>query len=95
MDLREPDLTDHCAAGPGWRCEACGEEFPCSTWRGLPLDRHLRGALLSCFTLLLGQAVRDLRGHPDGPTPPQIVRRFLWFMPLSDDEARAVALRVR
>ncbi|MFI1196905.1 hypothetical protein ACH4T9_27110 [Micromonospora sp. NPDC020750] len=41
------------------------------------------------------QAVRDLRGWPGGPTPPEIVQRFLWFVPLTDDEARAIALRVR
>ncbi|MGW3783790.1 hypothetical protein ACWD5Z_04350 [Micromonospora chokoriensis] len=41
------------------------------------------------------QAIRDLRGQPGGPDPVAIVRRFLWFLPLTDEEARAVALRLR
>ncbi|WP_243707815.1 hypothetical protein [Micromonospora sp. KC606] len=40
-------------------------------------------------------AIRDLRGRPEGPRPPEIVKRFLWFLPLDGEEARAVALRVR
>ncbi len=51
--------------------------------------------LLPEFVRMARQAVRDLRGQPGGPTPPEVVRRFLWFLPLTDDQARAVALRVR
>nr|WP_181726589.1 hypothetical protein [Micromonospora provocatoris] len=47
------------------------------------------------FSRLTRQAIRDLRGRPDGPDPIAIVRRFLWFLPLTDAEARAVALRLR
>ncbi|MER5704622.1 hypothetical protein ABT023_22145 [Micromonospora sp. NPDC002296] len=88
-------LELHYAAGSGWRCEADGEPFPCSVWRGLPMDDHLRGALLASFTLFLRPAIRDLRGRPEGPTPPEIVKRFLWFLPMTDEEARATALRCR
>ncbi|MFC8848809.1 MULTISPECIES: hypothetical protein [unclassified Micromonospora] len=88
-------LELHRAEGPDWLCESDGEPFPCPTWRNLPMDDHLRGALLAGFTLFLRRAIRDLRGRPEGPTPPQIVKRFLWFLPMTDDEARAVALRYR
>ncbi|WP_320068379.1 hypothetical protein [Micromonospora sp. RTGN7] len=64
-------------------------------WTALPLDRPLRATLLPHFSAMLGPAIRDLRGRSGGPTPPEIVQRFLWFLPLTDDEARAVALRVR
>ncbi|MGB2570853.1 hypothetical protein ACPFP2_20720 [Micromonospora citrea] len=47
------------------------------------------------MSLLLRGAIRDLRGRVEGPQPPEIVKRFLWFLPLSDDEARAIALRLR
>ncbi|MFG1799704.1 hypothetical protein ACGFI4_05935 [Micromonospora carbonacea] len=89
------DLELHCAGRPAWRCAHDGEPFPCPTWRALPLDDSLRAVLLAAFTLFLRPAIRDLRGHPDGPTPPEIVRRFLWFLPVTDEEARAVALRYR
>ncbi len=34
-------------------------------------------------------AIRDLRGRPEGPEPPEIVKRFLWFLPLRDAQARS------
>ncbi len=89
------DLELHCAGRPDWRCAHDGEPFPCPAWRALPLDDSLRAVLLAAFTLFLRPAIRDLRGQPDGPTPPEIVRRFLWFLPVTDEEARAVALRYR
>ncbi|MEO3780535.1 hypothetical protein ABGB16_27730 [Micromonospora sp. B11E3] len=88
-------LEDHCAAGPDWVCEACGEPWPCLAWTSLPVDSSLRRALLPSFVGLTRQAIRDLRGRPEGPEPPEIVTRFLWFLPLNDDEARATALRLR
>ncbi|MFC8849796.1 MULTISPECIES: hypothetical protein [unclassified Micromonospora] len=36
-----------------------------------------------------------LRGRRDGPEPPEIVKRFLWFLPVGDAEARAIVLRIR
>ncbi|MGC4806236.1 hypothetical protein [Micromonospora sp. DT233] len=88
-------LQLHRAAGPAWRCEVDGEPFPCSAWRDLPVDEHFARVLLAVFTVFLGPAIRDLRGRPEGPTPPEIVKRFLWFLPLTDEEARATALRCR
>ncbi|WP_243639472.1 hypothetical protein [Micromonospora sp. MW-13] len=78
----------------GWICRRCGRPYPCPTWTGFPLDGRLRTALLPGFLRMAQQAVRDLRGRPGGPTPPEIVRRFLWFVPLNEDEARAIAPRV-
>lgn len=92
---RTASLTDHVARGPGWRCELCREPFPCSTWTNAVFDNGLRTATAPHFLTLAQAAVRDLRGRPGGPTPPEIVKRFLWFLSLTDEEARAVALRVR
>ncbi|MCX4473341.1 hypothetical protein OOK41_24060 [Micromonospora sp. NBC_01655] len=93
---RAPALADHFPLGPAWTCQRCGRPYPCPTWTGIPLDNRLRTALLlQGFLRMAQQAVRDLRGRPGGPTPPEIVRRFLWFVPLTDDEARAIAPRVR
>ncbi|WP_405115223.1 hypothetical protein OG559_12125 [Micromonospora sp. NBC_01405] len=92
---RAVDLAEHCSHGPAWTCRRCGRPFPCPAWTEGPIDNQLRTALLPGFLRMAQQAVRDLRGRPGGPTPPEIVQRFLWFVPLTDDEARAVALRVR
>ncbi len=88
-------LTGHRACGPAWRCDRCGEPWPCPTLRAAPTDAARRATMIPEFSRLTRQAVRDLRGRPDGPDPIAIVRRFLWFLPLTDAEARAVALRLR
>ncbi|MFG1953862.1 hypothetical protein [Micromonospora sp. NPDC048830] len=85
----------HYAAGPHWICVACAQPWPCPTWTDLPIDAALRRALLPGFSILVPQAIRDLRGRPEGPEPPEIVKRFLWFLPLTDEEARATARRLR
>ncbi|MEV0001188.1 hypothetical protein AB0H28_02730 [Micromonospora sp. NPDC050980] len=61
----------------------------------MPTDAARRATLIPEYARLTRRTIRDLRGRVDGPTPPEIVRRFLWFLPLSDDEARAIALRLR
>jgi hypothetical protein len=88
-------LAEHRADGPAWVCRRCGWPFPCPAWTEGPIDDGARATLLPEFVRMAQQAVRDLRGRSGGPTPPEIVRRFLWFLPLTDDEARVVALRVR
>ncbi|WFE37076.1 hypothetical protein [Micromonospora sp. WMMD998] len=85
----------HVADGPAWICARCGHDWPCPTLRAAPTDVARRATLIPEFARLTRRAIRDLRGRADGPTPPEIVKRFLWFMSLSDDEARAVALRLR
>ncbi|SBT52078.1 hypothetical protein [Micromonospora narathiwatensis] len=85
----------HTACGPAWVCDTCGRDWPCPTWTKLPTDAARRADLLPGFVRLARRAIRDLRGRPEGPEPPEIVRRFLWFLPLTDEEARAVALRLR
>ncbi|MEE3917791.1 hypothetical protein V2I01_00795 [Micromonospora sp. BRA006-A] len=47
------------------------------------------------FSRLTRQAIRDLRGRPDGPDPIAIVRRFLWFLPLTDPRHAPSRLRLR
>ncbi|WP_422741783.1 hypothetical protein ACN27B_26155 [Micromonospora sp. WMMD754] len=85
----------HRATGPAWVCDACGADWPCPAWTATPTDAARRAELLPEFVRLARRAIRDLRGRPGGPQSPQIVRRFLWFLPLTDEEARAVALRLR
>ncbi|MEU1689638.1 hypothetical protein [Micromonospora sp. NPDC005707] len=85
----------HTAAGPSWRCDACGRDWPCPALRAIPTDAARRATLIPEFSRITRRAIRDLRGRPGGPDPVAIVRRFLWFLPLTDEEARAVALRLR
>ncbi|MEV4478584.1 hypothetical protein AB0K04_06815 [Micromonospora coxensis] len=88
-------VSGHIGYHPSWDCETCGEPWPCPTFRAVPRQRLDPGALIPVMSLLVRGAIRDLRGRPEGPQPPEIVKRFLWFLPLSDDEARAIALRLR
>lgn len=92
---RRSSLADHYGCSPTWVCEACGQPFPCPAWSEGPVDSALVQALLPGFTGMARQAIRDLRGRPEGPEPPDIVKRFLWFLPLGDEEARAIARRLR
>ncbi|MEW2145661.1 hypothetical protein AB0869_22900 [Micromonospora vinacea] len=85
----------HTADGPHWTCDACGRAWPCPTLRATPTDAARRATLIPEFSRITRRAIRDLRGQPGGPDPVAIVRRFLWFLPLTDEEARAVALRLR
>ncbi|MFE9956855.1 hypothetical protein [Micromonospora sp. NPDC005299] len=84
--------TAHVGHRPTWDCGRCGEPWPCLAYRALRVDS---AALIPVMSSLLRGAIRDLRGRPDGPEPPEIVRRFLWFLPLTGEEARAVARRLR
>ncbi|MEV0429779.1 hypothetical protein [Micromonospora sp. NPDC050495] len=92
---RAGTFAAHTTAPPGWTCDDCGEDWPCPAWTDPPTDAARRAELLPEFVRLARRAIRDLRGRPGGPQPPEIVRRFLWFFPLTDEEARAVALRLR
>ncbi|PSK62741.1 hypothetical protein B0E53_05346 [Micromonospora sp. MH33] len=85
----------HTACGPAWTCDACGRDWPCPALRATPTDAARRATLIPEYSRITRQAIRDLRGQPGGPDPVAIVRRFLWFLPLTDEEARAVALRLR
>ncbi|MFG3579460.1 hypothetical protein [Micromonospora chersina] len=85
----------HIACGPSWTCDACGRDWPCPALRATPTDAARRATLIPEYSRITRQAIRDLRGRPGGPDPVAIVRRFLWFLPLTDEEARAVALRLR
>ncbi|GHJ52735.1 hypothetical protein Nm8I071_20420 [Nonomuraea sp. TT08I-71] len=85
----------HTARGPSWTCDACGRDWPCPALRATPTDAARRATLIPEYSRITRQAIRDLRGRPGGPDPVAIVRRFLWFLPLTDEEARAVALRLR
>ncbi|MBY8872517.1 hypothetical protein K7640_11805 [Micromonospora sp. PLK6-60] len=85
----------HVGRRPRWLCDRCADPWPCALFRTY-VERLLpRTALIPTIAALLRPAISDLRGRPGGPTPPQIVRRFLWFLPLTDDESRALALRLR
>lgn len=88
-------LAAHTTAAPSWTCDACREPWPCPAWTDQPTDPARRADLLPDFSRLARLAIRDLRGREDGPRPAEIVKRFLWFLPLTDEEARAVALRLR
>lgn len=85
----------HTADGPLWTCDACGRDWPCPAIRATPTHAARRATLIPEFSRITRRAIRDLRGQPGGPDPVAIVRGFLWFLPLSDEEARAVALRLR
>lgn len=85
-------VTAHVARRPTWHCECCGAPWPCPAFRTIRLEP---AALIPVLSSLLPDAIRDLRGCPEGPEPPHIVRRFLWFLPLTGEEARAVARRLR
>lgn len=73
----------HVADGPAWICARCGGDWPCPTLRSAPTDAARRATLIPEFARLTRRPIRDLRGRVDGPTPPEIVRRFLWFLPLT------------
>lgn len=88
-------VTGHIGYRPAWECERCGEPWPCPAFRAIPGQRLDPAALIPVMSFLLRGAIRDLRGRSEGPEPPEIVQRFLWFMPLTDSEARAVARRLR
>lgn len=49
------------------------------------------------MTALVGvlSAIGHIGYEPDWECAPEIVRRFFWFLPLTDDEARAIARRLR
>ncbi|MBM0236795.1 hypothetical protein JNW88_05880 [Micromonospora sp. ATA32] len=85
----------HLAHSPHWACETCGDLWPCRAFRSIRQERLDTANLIAVMSLLMRTAIRDLRGRPEGPEPPEIVKRFLWFMPLNDEEARAIALRMR
>ncbi|MBM0278287.1 hypothetical protein JM949_24565 [Micromonospora sp. STR1s_6] len=85
----------HTADGPLWTSDACGQDWPCPAVRATPTDAARRATLIPEFSRITRRAIRDLRGQPGGPDPVAIVRRFFWFLPLTDEEARAVALRLR
>ncbi|MEU7171281.1 hypothetical protein ABZ949_07305 [Micromonospora tulbaghiae] len=92
---RPAPLSAHRACGPAWTCDQCGQDWPCPALRAAPTDAGRRATLIPEFSRITRRAIRDLRGRPGGPDPVAIVRRFLWFLPLTDEEARAVALRLR
>jgi hypothetical protein len=92
---RPGPITAHIASGPAWTCDRCGRDWPCPTLRSAPTDAARRATLIPEFSRITRRAIRDLRGRVGGPTPPEIVKRFLWFLPLTDEEARAIALRLR
>ncbi|MFY1620094.1 hypothetical protein [Micromonospora sp. WMMD736] len=87
------EIRGHVAESPTWSCQGCGEPWPCAEMRIIPReDAH---TYLSLMASILPSAIRDLRGRLDGPDPIAIVRRFVWWLPLSYDEARAIAKRMR
>ncbi|TDB79000.1 hypothetical protein E1182_14235 [Micromonospora sp. KC721] len=88
-------VTGHIGCHPTWDCEVCGEPWPCPAFRAIGQDRLDGTTLIPVMSSLIRNAIRDLRGRPEGPEPPEIVKRFLWFLPLNDEEARAIALRMR
>ncbi|MEU7982364.1 hypothetical protein AB0B63_28005 [Micromonospora sp. NPDC049081] len=96
----EPDLDGvvtfevHLGCHPTWICEACAEPWPCSTFRAIPTD-DVTDRLLPVMSFMLRTAIRDRREQAQGPEPHEIARRFLWFLGLTDDEARASAATVR
>ncbi|MFI2712319.1 hypothetical protein ACH495_19560 [Micromonospora sp. NPDC018662] len=92
---RPAPLSAHRACGPAWVCDQCGRDWSCPTLRSAPTDAARRATLIPEFSRITRHAIRDLRGRVGGPDPVAIVRRFLWFLPLTDEEARAVALRLR
>ncbi|GHJ51311.1 hypothetical protein Nm8I071_06180 [Nonomuraea sp. TT08I-71] len=92
---RSAPISAHVANGPAWTCDQCGQPWPCPTVRSAPTTAERRATLIPEFTRITRRAIRDLRGRASGPTPPEIVKRFLYFLPLTDEEARAIALRLR
>ncbi|MCW3813465.1 hypothetical protein ONA91_03190 [Micromonospora sp. DR5-3] len=87
--------TAHVGRQPTWDCERCGDPRPCPTLRRIPREQLDPAAWTPAVSVILQSAIRDLRGRPEGPEPPEIVLRFLWFLPLVDEEARAIARRMR
>ncbi|QLQ40339.2 hypothetical protein [Micromonospora robiginosa] len=88
-------VSGHLGYHPTWDCERCGEPWPCPALRDIPRHQLRPAALIPVMAFLLRGAIRDLRGRAEGPEPPEIVRRFLWFLPLTEVEARAIARRLR
>ncbi|MEU3455112.1 hypothetical protein ABZ671_16155 [Micromonospora sp. NPDC006766] len=88
-------VAGHVGRRPTWDCVRCGDPWPCLALRRIPRERLDLAVLIPAVSAVLGSAIRDLRGRPEGPEPPEIVQRFLWFMPLTDEEARAIAVRMR
>ncbi|WP_433343211.1 hypothetical protein [Micromonospora sp. CA-111912] len=85
-------VAGHVAGSPDWRCRGCAEPWPCPELRAMP--NLATRDLLPVVSTLITTAIHDLRGRPGGPDPIDVVRRFLWWLPLSHEEARAIALRM-
>lgn len=86
-------VEGHIGYHPTWKCETCGELWPCHTFRGIPPERLNSEALLPVMSFMLRYAIRDLRGPGQEPRE-DVAKRFLWFLKLTDDGARDVARRL-
>ncbi|MFC8848606.1 MULTISPECIES: hypothetical protein [unclassified Micromonospora] len=86
-------MAGHGAGSPDWLCRRCALPWPCPELRAMP--EPATPDLLAVVSAVTTAAIRDLRGRPGGPDPIEVVRRFLWWLPVSRDEARAIALRMR
>lgn len=84
----------HLGYHPTWICEACAEPWPCPTFRNIPTE-NFTDKLLPVMSFMLRTAIRDRREQAHGPEPYEIAKRLLWFLGLTDDEARASAATVR
>ncbi len=87
------EIAGHVARSPVWDCRECGEPWPCPDLQTIPSQDAW--SYLPMISRIMPVAIRDLRGRPSGPDPIDVVKRFCWWMPLSNDEARAIALRMR
>ncbi|SCL53279.1 hypothetical protein GA0070617_2322 [Micromonospora yangpuensis] len=76
--------ASHVPTRPTWDCTACAEPWPCTEYRSGDASMQIVGALIYLTQL----AIRDMRYLP----APEVVRRFVFCTPLSDADARAVAL---
>ncbi|MER7165609.1 hypothetical protein ABT336_05940 [Micromonospora sp. NPDC000207] len=76
----------HIGCGPLWDCESCALPWPCPTYREAGSTAQRLGGLV----YMAHRALRDLRHLP----PIEVVRRFLFPMELSDDQARTITLNL-
>lgn len=86
-----PDVLDriirrHAPRDRRWICQWCAEPWPCGRYRAIPVAVFDVDALTRAMLRRLALAIGDHRDR-EGPFAPRpLVRRFLWFLPLTDQD---------
>ncbi|MEV4482222.1 hypothetical protein [Micromonospora coxensis] len=77
-------VNGHLPRRPSWACRGCAEPWPCPTYRRLLRPAQQPLAVVVLITQAV-DAIRDLAEPPE-----RVLRRFLWFTPLTEADCLAV-----